>query len=146
MTTQAVYDVLNKQVANWNVLYVKLHNYHWFVKGENFFELHGKFEELYSEAAGYIDALAERLLAIGGKPAATMKEYLNLASIQEASGNETTQQMVKSVIADFTTLAAELKEGIETADQAKDQPTSDMLTDIRSSLEKHLWMLNAYLA
>ncbi|MFC7442021.1 Dps family protein [Laceyella putida] len=144
MTTQAVYDVLNKQVANWSVLYVKLHNYHWFVKGENFFELHEKFEEFYTEASGYIDELAERLLAIGGKPAATMKEYLSLASIQEASGSETTQHMVNNLIADFKTLVNELKQGIDTAEQADDESTADMLTHIRTSLEKHLWMLNAF--
>ncbi|MGX9706582.1 Dps family protein [Laceyella tengchongensis] len=146
MTTQAVYEVLNKQVANWSVLYVKLHNYHWFVKGDQFFELHEKFEEYYTEAAGYIDELAERLLAIGGKPVATMKEYLSLASITEGMGNETAEQMVSNLIADFNTLVDELKQGIDIADQAGDESTADMLTHIRTSLEKHLWMLNAYMA
>lgn len=42
-------QVLNEQVANLNVLYVKIHNYHWYVKGENFFTLHVKFEELYND-------------------------------------------------------------------------------------------------
>ncbi len=44
-------ESLNTQVANFSVLYMKLHNYHWYVKGENFFTLHVKFEELYTEAA-----------------------------------------------------------------------------------------------
>ena len=53
-----VIEVLNKQVAEWTVLFTKLHNYHWYVKGPNFFSLHEKFEELYNEASVYIDDIA----------------------------------------------------------------------------------------
>lgn len=53
-TKTNVVEVLNKQVANWNVLYVKLHNYHWYVTGPHFFTLHEKFEEFYNEAGTYI--------------------------------------------------------------------------------------------
>ena len=60
--TQELIQAINKQVANWTVLYVKLHHYHWFVTGHHFFTLHEKFEELYDEANGHIDVLAERIL------------------------------------------------------------------------------------
>ncbi|MBY8909064.1 DNA starvation/stationary phase protection protein, partial [Salinicoccus roseus] len=63
---QEVREALNLQVANFTVLWTKLHNYHWYVKGHNFFSLHDKFEELYDTASTYVDELAERLLAIGG--------------------------------------------------------------------------------
>ncbi|MGO4274881.1 Dps family protein, partial [Paenibacillus sp. TAF58] len=49
--TQSIQVILNKQIANWGLLYVKLHNFHWYVKGNQFFTLHVKFEELYNEAA-----------------------------------------------------------------------------------------------
>ncbi|MDV2888516.1 ferritin-like domain-containing protein, partial [Alkalihalophilus pseudofirmus] len=58
MENQLVH-VLNKQIANWSVLYMKLHNYHWYVKGEQFFTLHVKFEEFYNEAGLHVDELAE---------------------------------------------------------------------------------------
>lgn len=61
-----VTDVLNRQIANWTVLYVKLHNVHWYVKGNQFFTLYLKFEELYTEASLHIDELAERVLALRG--------------------------------------------------------------------------------
>ena len=60
-----VIEVLNKQVADWSVLFTKLHNFHWYVKGPQFFTLHEKFEELYTESATHIDEIAERILAIG---------------------------------------------------------------------------------
>ena len=138
-------SILNKQIANWSVLYTKLHNYHWYVKGGQFFTLHVKFEEFYNEAGLHVDELAERLLAIGGKPAATMKEYLEISSIKEATGNETADEMVESVINDFSIIIGELKEGMSYAGEMNDETTGDMLLAIHSGLEKHVWMLTAFL-
>lgn len=140
-----LFDILNKQIANWSVLFIKLHNYHWYVKGNQFFTLHTKFEEFYNEASLHIDELAERLLAIGGEPVATMKDCLAMASVQEANGNETAEEMVQSISSDFSMLVGELKEGMSIAEQANDEITGDMLLAIHSSLEKHVWMLKAYL-
>ncbi|GMX67045.1 Dps family protein [Paenibacillus elgii] len=137
--------LLNNQIANWSVLYVKLHNYHWYVKGPQFFTLHTKFEELYTEAALHVDALAERLLALGGKPVATMSGSLRLASIREAEGEETAEQMVAALVNDFTLIIGELKTGMKYAESVEDETTGDLLLAIHSSLEKHVWMLNAFL-
>lgn len=138
-------EVLNKQIANWTVLYVKLHNYHWYVKGQQFFTLHAKFEELYTEAALHIDELAERLLALGGKPVATMKGCLEAASVREAEGNETAEQMVQTTADDFGIIIRELKEGMAIAQEQNDETTADLLLAIHTSLEKHVWMLNSFL-
>lgn len=137
--------VLNKQIANWNILYVKLHNYHWFVKGGQFFTLHTKFEELYDEAALHIDELAERVLAIKDKPLATMKEYLSTSSIQEAKGGEDANAMVAEIVSDFQKLIGELKDGMKAAEEADDETTGDMLLAIHTGLEKHVWMLSSFL-
>lgn len=138
-------DVLNKQIANWSVLYVKLHNFHWYVKGSQFFTLHTKFEELYNEAALHIDELAERVLAIRGKPLATMREYLSTSSVREAEGGEDANKMVSAIIQDFGTVIGELREGMKAAEEADDETTGDMLLAIHTSLEKHVWMLSSFL-
>ncbi|WP_138494690.1 Dps family protein [Paenibacillus pinistramenti] len=144
-TNQAVEQQLNLQVANWTLLYTKLHNFHWNVKGNHFFTLHAKFEELYDTAAGYLDDIAERLLAIGGKPVATLKEVLEAASVKEAAGTESADQMVAAVISDFQSVAGELEKGMKAAEEAGDQATSDLLLGIKKDLDKQVWMLNAYL-
>lgn len=141
-----VVSALNKQVANWSVLYVKLHNYHWFVKGQQFFTLHEKFEELYTEASDHIDELAERILIIGGRPLATIREYTAEASVKEASGSEQAVDMAASIVSDFRLMLGELKSGMEAAQKADDEGTFDMLLGIHSSLEKHVWMLSAFTA
>ncbi|MZQ84932.1 DNA starvation/stationary phase protection protein [Paenibacillus sp. 5J-6] len=144
-SAQSIQTVLNKQIANWGLLFVKLHNFHWYVKGSQFFTLHIKFEELYNEAALHIDNLAERLLSIGGQPAATMKAYIELSSLKEAQGTETATKMVEAVIEDFTILTQELKAGMQACEEVQDETTSDMLLAIQTSLEKHRWMLQSFL-
>ncbi|MRN51560.1 Dps family protein [Paenibacillus monticola] len=139
-----LHAALNRQTANWSLLYVKLHHYHWYVSGSQFFTLHAKFEELYNEATGYVDVLAERLLAIGGQPASSMTQYLALSELQEARGGEDAKAMVTELVKDFTTVAEELQGVITAAEQLSDQPTADLLIGIRSSVEKHVWMLNAF--
>jgi len=143
--SKALDAALNKQVANFGVLYIKLHNFHWFVKGSQFFTLHLKFEELYNETTLHFDALAERLLTLGGKPVATMQQMLKDSSIQEAAGNEKADDMVRALVQDFNTINEQLKEGMELAEKAGDETTGDLFLAIQGSLEKHVWMLNSFL-
>jgi starvation-inducible DNA-binding protein len=145
VSQEKLLEIVNKQVADWTVLYMKLHNYHWYVKGQQFFVLHEKFEELYNEAAGYIDDLAERMLSLNGKPVGTLKECLEISSIKEAEGNESDVQMVESIYQDFNSMLEDLAKGMELAEEVNDEATGDMLLGIHQSLEKHIWMLKSFL-
>lgn len=145
MENKALDTQLNELVATWSVLYTKLHNYHWYVNGLSFFTLHAKFEELYNEVTLNLDEIAERILSRGGKPVATLKEHLQLSLVQEATGTETPEDMVATTIADFQTVMATLKTAMESASEAGDNRTEDLLNANYQSLEKHAWMLNAFL-
>jgi starvation-inducible DNA-binding protein len=137
---------LNKQVANWAIIHVKLHHYHWNVKGENFFALHQKFETLYDYAADQLDLMAERILALGGRPLGTMKSYLELTSLRESSGRESYRDMVGHITNDFVKIAGEIKEAIATSQNEKDEATASLLTETVTELEKQIWMLKAFLS
>ncbi|PSL31124.1 starvation-inducible DNA-binding protein [Planomicrobium soli] len=136
---------LNVQVATWSVVYTKLHNFHWYVKGHQFFTLHVKFEELYNEATLHMDEIAERLLALGGKPVATMREQLELSVVDEATSKESSDEMVQTVVSDYDKIMKSLKHGMELAAEDNDDMTEDMLNAIHQNLEKHSWMLSAFL-
>jgi starvation-inducible DNA-binding protein len=138
-------QVMNQQIANWNVLYTKLHRFHWYVKGPHFFTLHAKFEELYEEAAGTIDEFAERLLIVGGMPISTLKEYIQYATIVETSGNLTAEEMVQTIVNDFSQIMSALKTGKKAAELENDEVTSDMFTELIEKLSKHNWMLRSFL-
>lgn len=144
MSTELIQSV-NKQVATWTVLYTKLHNYHWYVKGPHFFTLHTKFEELYNEAAVVIDEFAERILALEGKPVGTLKECLEISFIEEATGTENEEDMVRTLSGDLSKIADEIQSSIDLAEKAEDEGTADMLLGVKKSIRKHLWMFKAYL-
>ncbi|MDV6378074.1 DNA starvation/stationary phase protection protein [Sporosarcina sp. GW1-11] len=136
---------LNKQVSTWSVMYAKLHNYHWYVKGNQFFTLHAKFEELYNEATLHMDEIAERVLTLGGEPTATLAEHLETSVVSEAKGTEKANDMVQALVDDFDKIMKSLKKGMDLAAKESDGMTEDMLNAIYQSIEKHQWMLNAFL-
>lgn len=140
-----VQSQLNLQISNWSVLYTKLHRFHWYVKGPSFFTLHAKFEELYNEAALVVDEAAERLLAIGGQPVATMKEYLEVATLEETVNETNANDMVAALIKDYTTINDSLKELAKLSEAANDTITNDFAVVLIEKIDTHLWMLGAFL-
>ncbi len=144
MSTALVKE-MNTQVSSWSVLYTKLHNYHWYVKGHHFFTLHIKFEELYGEATAHMDEIAERILTLGGNPVATLKEHLEQSVVSEANGNEKADDMVRTIADDYEKIMQSLKKGMDLAGKANDDMTEDLLNATYQTIEKHQWMLNAFL-
>jgi starvation-inducible DNA-binding protein len=143
--SKPILESLNKQVADWTVLYMKWHHYHWYLTGENFFTLHEKFEQMYDEAALTLDELAERMLALDGNPVSSLKECLELSGVKEATGKEAPKQMVESTVKDLEYIADELGSSIQIANDQKDDPTADILTGLKGRIEKNIWMLKSYL-
>ena len=138
---EKLYQALNKQVANLSVFFTKLHHFHWYVTGPNFYALHEKFEAFYDEVNELYDAFAERLLMIGGSPVSNLKGYLAITSLKEASGMEKPSDMVQHILDDFKLLVVEFKEALVLAQDVDDEATADMLIGAISSFEKHIWML-----
>ncbi|MEK8130926.1 Dps family protein [Paenibacillus filicis] len=138
-------DLLNQQVANWAVLHIKLHQHHWFVKGSGFFDLHKKFEELYDEASLTMDELAERVLSLKGQPVSTSKEIAAGATLKEHAPLGSAKEMVKDLRNDYVQILDEFKQTMKVAEEQEDEGTHDMLNTMRTNLQKHVWMLDAYL-
>lgn len=140
-------EKLNLYLVNLNVLYRKLQNYHWNVVGTGFFTIHSKLEELYDGVNGRIDEVAERILAVGGRPMGTLKDYLENTTLVEAKNEDiTTINAILELQKDFTTMLALCKEIKEAADEESDFGTSALIDEDITNYEKTLWMFKAYLA
>ena len=139
-------EKLNLYLANLNVLYRKVQNYHWNIVGAGFFSVHAKLEEYYDALNEQIDDVAERILSIGGRPLGTLKDYLAVTTIKEAENKEISiADAVADVKKEFEAMLKLVKEVKETSDAENDYGTSAMVDEYISSYEKNLWMLNAYL-
>ena len=137
---------LAKHVADFGVMYVKLHNYHWHVSGLEFKVAHEMTESYYEEITDAYDKVAERLLQLGEVAPASLKEYLNLTGIKEEMEHSfCIVKVVTAVKADFEYLLKELHETQKLASESGDCTTDGIISDLIESFEKHVWMLSATL-
>ena len=141
-----VVDHLNDLLANYHIHYQKLRGCHWNVKGQNFFTLHIKFEELYNNAVITIDELAERVLTLGKPPVSTFADYIKISKIKEINtiGLKDTS-MVKAIIDDMATLISLERDIMEISEKAGDDGTNDMINKFMQFKEKNTWMLRSFI-
>lgn len=140
-------EKLNEFLADLNVFYRKLQNYHWNVQGKDFFQTHKKLEELYDEVNESVDEIAEHILILGGQPLGTLKDYLAVATIQEAENKKVkSDEIYNNLIADYEKLFKKSTEIKEEADKQNDYDTSALIDDYILSYGKHLWMLRHWSA
>lgn len=144
MKNENLVKQLNQNLADVQVLYVKLHNYHWNIKGPHFFGIHNVTEGYYDYLAKQYDDIAERILQIDGKPLTTMKDYLKESKIkEEEKSNFNAAEVLKSVIKDFNYMQKEFKKTSKVSDENGDLTTQALADENVAWLEKSLWMLKA---
>ncbi len=146
MTATALTPQLNHVLADATVFYQKVRNYHWTVRGPQFFKLHDAFEDIYTRWADLIDDVAERIMQLDGMPLRTLKEMLDQTGLKEAPDSPAARTMVEHIAADLQTQVAGFKKVAEAADENGDRTTAGMFDDAIAETEKTLWMLRAFLA
>jgi len=144
--TDKISKALNDLLANYSVHYQKLRNYHWNVKGSDFFDLHQVFEEQYTETIQHIDDIAERIRIFQETPLSKLQDYLDVSEIKETSTDLESDLMVREILSDYTILLKYMFKVVETAVGQEDSGTEEMVKRFINSIEKHHWMLSAFLA
>ncbi|MEW8973383.1 MAG: DNA starvation/stationary phase protection protein [Tissierellaceae bacterium] len=139
-------DLLQKYLANLNVLNVKLHNVHWNVVGKQFMAVHEFTEEIYDEIFENVDAVAELLKMKEETPLSTMAEYLENASIKEIKGKEFSIEEALEIVREDMKSMKELATEIRNlADEEGDFETVAMFEDYVAYYSKNIWFLNSML-
>lgn len=145
--TAAVAEVLNKLLADHNVLYVKTRNAHWNVVGPDFHAQHLFFETIYDALAETIDEIAERVRSIGHFAIGSMKEFLELTQLSETKpAKNDSQSYIKALLNDFESIIISIREDLDKIEKTGDAGTEDFLVSIMEAHEKTAWMLRAHLA
>ena len=143
---QDIASGLSKLLADSYSLYLKTHNYHWNVTGPQFNTLHTMFEGQYAELAIAVDEIAERIRALGIKAPGSYSAYTSLTSIDEGTGEESAEDMIRQLVIGQETVARTAREAFPAAEKAGDEPTADLLTQRMQLHEKNAWMLRSMLA
>lgn len=136
---------LSKLLADSYTLYLMTHNFHWNVTGPHFNALHTMFMTQYSEEWNALDAIAERIRALGLYAPGTYREYGKLSSIKEPESVPDAMEMVRLLVKGNESVAKTARAAFEKADAVNDQPTADLLTQRLDVHEKNAWMLRSLL-
>lgn len=136
---------MNILLANFQVFYQNLRGVHWNIRGENFFDLHNKFEELYTDAQQKIDEVAERILTMGYTPMHTYTDYVKNSDIKEGKDVSVDRETVELVLSGLDVLVEKEREALKIAEEGGDEGTVDMLGGYIAEYEKYGWMFNAWL-
>ncbi len=143
--TENLVEELNVLLANFQIYYQNVRGLHWNIKGKNFFELHVKFEEFYTDAQEKVDLIAERILTLQGVPLHTFKDYSSLAKVPVGKNIYEDVKAVELVVESLSELLKIERSILELSDDADDEGTNSMMSDFISEQEKTLWMMNAWL-
>lgn len=143
--TSELAEKLNELLANYSVFYQNARGYHWNIKGEKFFELHVKFEELYNSLLLKIDEVAERILTLGYSPSHRFSDYFKTAEIKESGKVSDGKQAVTEILESYKTLIAKQRELLKMSEEANDEGTNALMSDYIREQEKFTWMYTAYL-
>ncbi len=137
--------LLNDLLANYQVFYSNVRGFHWNVKGEKFFELHIKFEELYNDLILKIDELAERILTLSSEPEYRFSKYLEIAEIKEASQTQNGMKDMEDIVDGLGILIKKQRSILLLSGEADDEGTSSLMSDYIREQEKLVWMYSAFL-
>ncbi len=140
LETSEIVIALNHLLANYQVHYHKLRNYHWNVEGPDFFELHGTFEEDYKLTEKNIDEVAERIRVFGIKARLSIVDNLELSEIKETKLTISALEMVREVLKDFEILHSKMLDVLNAALETGDNATELMISEFMRALEKRNWM------
>lgn len=132
-------------LANYSVFYQNARGYHWNIKGEKFFELHLKFEELYNDLFLKIDEVAERILTLGYTPEHNYSEYKKLAQVKESVQVTDGKKSIKEILDTFSTIIILQRDILKLSAEIDDEGTNALMSDYIRAQEKLVWMYSAYL-
>lgn len=138
-------DKLNDLLANYQVFYQNTRGFHWNIKGEKFFELHVKFEELYTDLQLKIDEIAERVLTLGGVPLHSFNDYLNNSEVKAVQNVTEGPKCIQSILDSFKILLEKQRVILNVSDEADDEGTNAMASDYIREQEKLVWMYSSWL-
>ncbi len=142
---EAVVDALSALLASSYTLYLKTHNYHWNVTGPMFTTLHTLFETEYTELALAVDAIAERIRALGAFAPGSYSAFAKLSVVKEETGRPEAKEMIRILVSDQEVVASSARRVIEATEAANDQASADLATRRLDVHEKNAWMLRSHL-
>ena len=135
-------DKLNVLLANYAVEAHKIHNFHWYVSGPSFYNVHTDLDEVYGAMYDQLDEVAELILMNDGSPLGSMDSFLKNATLSEAvEGFKNPQEIYQAILADYEAIRAFAAEIKKDADAEDNFLVSAAMDEHIALLSKTIWMI-----
>jgi len=140
---ETLQEIMKKVLADTFALYLKAHNYHWNVEGQNFPQYHKFFGNLYEELHGAVDPIAEEIRALDAYAPGSFTRYMELTEIEDDTTVPTDIEMARRLMVDNERVIATLNVAFKLADAMDKQGLADFIAGRLDVHNKHAWMLRS---
>ena len=127
-------------------LFVNTQGLHWNVEGPLFYSLHKLTEEQYRELFESIDALAERIRALGLPAPQSFKDFADRSVLGDLPDDGDLKARIRQLIGDYERAVRRATLVVQLAETCGDIKTADLLTERVGVYEENAWMLRATIA
>jgi len=141
-------NALNPLLANTMVLRDLYKKHHWQVSGATFYQLHLLFDKHYNEQVELMDALAERIVALGGVPLAAQHDVAEASSLaRPPKGRESVPAQITRLLDAHEQILIQSRRAAREASENGDDGTNDLIvSDVIRTNEMHVFFLSEHLA
>lgn len=145
-TRVKVIDELEVLLASCSDMYAQAKQAHWNIKGYRFQMLHELFDKVAEPFPSYIDALAERITALGGTAMGTVRMAAISSILPEFPYNEFNEEVYLDAIATrLAIMAKAFREKGSIIKEAGDPTTENYLLETAMEIDKLLYFVESHL-
>ena len=124
-------------------LYLKSHNYHWNIEGNNFPQYHDFLNNFYNEVFLQNDPIAEHIRYLDSYAPGSFSRFMELSAVDEATTVPDALTMMITLKNDNDKYIMQLRAGIILAEQAGEPAVGNFLQDLLGAHQKKAWMLRS---
>ena len=124
-------------------LYLKSHNYHWNVEGNDFPQYHLFLNTFYNEVFLQNDLIAEHIRYLDAYAPGSFSRFMELSAVEDSTTVPDPLTMMITLKDDNEKYIMQLRAGIILAEQADEPAVSNFLQELLGAHQKKAWMLRS---
>jgi starvation-inducible DNA-binding protein len=138
-------DLLKQLLASNFAYYLKAHMFHWNVEGPDFAQLHEFFSEIYEDAYGAVDQMAEYIRTLDDYAPGSFERFQELTQISGQTKVPRAQLMLEELKVDTERMIELTMQVFEVAQQERREDIANFMAERQSAHGKYLWQIRSFL-
>ena len=138
-------DDLKTLLASNFAYYLKAQMFHWNVEGPDFSQLHDFFAEIYGDAYGAVDQIAEYIRTLEDYAPGSLERFNELSQIPGQTKIPRARLMLEELLADTETMKSIVMQVFQVAQAEGREDIANFMAERQNSHGKYAWQLKSFL-